>query len=1328
MKISATEIQKVDKLNKTSFQGLKRTYDKDQQDVYRFYVPPYDKSKYTALLQLCVLKPDGKGGFEVDTELTEPFTYDNSFKEIREHGFTDYPRDIIICDPKEYEYIGYRFRLVDKLEANKAFNKIDLESDISPFDDLKTQAYRYDPGSVVEDPKYGKFTVLSNNMGMTPKTGPALHIFYDAYDSAPNIDRKSFVRNHFNKAGGDIDGILKYKDEIEPYRYIMTNPYMGRDTKSSHKYWGEEFFQMPSVSKFKDTVVGLFREGKGYIADGAITSQSIQSPLFQNVLKYGKNSPYYHWFKINGRIKLGVFPDEVSALNPNRPKVMEHVGYKIINPLGTKDYDPKKPSYIQFFDDRLASREQQRDTKNFIESYANPNPKDHYDITTHQDSILPYFFEIDYSDKEVRKKFSGYTHKMLTDADPRNSGTTILQNLDSFFSFENFDIVRKGRSGGANFWDGNVDLVKMNLANPNSSAGDLEGYDQAREYLYSVAKYWTQFTHDAIYEDLAGYFSRGDINGIKEIAKANDLSAEDIEAVLNYSYQEKLDSNTAAATVRQTVEKCIDDFRYETLDVSPSLAAITNNPQFKKYMQNPEVKNRIFYYVIETLRKLDACSTQNIIEPSSEITDLLSLEQNGYDVVDNAVKFTDFGKSFAELYTPKIIGYAVLKAMFPQDKIQIDSKGMLTVSDDVKKRSAREAGVLSTKDPQDEAKQLAKRISKNLARTEYTEGQQQQLTDQLVDLDVMKYTPKSFKQAELLLKKSGGGLNWRFDAAKDIGDLTSNRNGLTTFEQSWDDVCEFWGEFVSRVREINPSAYVVAEVTDLWSFYNNTPLYRKEARQILGPDASESAVSDLEEKIRKEDWGKYTDPNVAERMLYEKTGATTGSNYSTFFGLVPNLFGQNFEFGDVTGEYANMDAFKHKMQEYLKSGPMLYLTHSHVFVDNHDKPRALHCLALDMGAYLSRFGINSSSKTNQKDIEHAKEACDRVLGKGDKNYDAISSKAIVVADKFKSTFEKVLVDDKESLKIINRAIADLAVGKFKRKTDTDFLRAESFGQNPFDISLKDILDQAQYIASKEGKSWLSDRQIKDLNDAVYREMMAPALSKMIGISDVLNSITGIPFFYAGTNLGQTGYEYASKNISVANRNLIRHEWIDPNSDEFKPEIKEYYDRMQARANLYKEYGLSAIADGTPISLPQPENKGIYALLKYDDKGSSVIQVFSNVGMTSDYNEPLNKDKESVEVKAISLKGEDGAEYDFHTPGAKKDIVIKRKVYDRNSGKFRDEVDSNGYPIRYTVVGDSLVRADGKPIKLNETVSTFYKPTGLGKVSHDRIMMSRFFEN
>ena len=72
------------------------------------------------------------------------------------------------------------------------------------------------------------------------------------------------------------------------------------------------------MEAFKDLNFHCFERGKGYVADGAFTSQSIQSPLAQHVYKWGEQSPWANMLKIDtgsGKIPcIGVLPDNKEAM------------------------------------------------------------------------------------------------------------------------------------------------------------------------------------------------------------------------------------------------------------------------------------------------------------------------------------------------------------------------------------------------------------------------------------------------------------------------------------------------------------------------------------------------------------------------------------------------------------------------------------------------------------------------------------------------------------------------------------------------------------------------------------------------------------------------------------------------------------------------------------------------------------------------------------------------------------------------------------------------------------------------------------------------------
>ena len=72
------------------------------------------------------------------------------------------------------------------------------------------------------------------------------------------------------------------------------------------------------------------------------------------------------------------------------------------NPVKGK-YDPKKPTFVQLYDERLASDKQLKENKPFT-SYEK-DLANHYEISSYDDAVIPYYFEVDPNElsKNIKK-------------------------------------------------------------------------------------------------------------------------------------------------------------------------------------------------------------------------------------------------------------------------------------------------------------------------------------------------------------------------------------------------------------------------------------------------------------------------------------------------------------------------------------------------------------------------------------------------------------------------------------------------------------------------------------------------------------------------------------------------------------------------------------------------------------------------------------------------------------------------------------------------------------------------------------------------------------
>jgi len=172
-----------------------------------------------------------------------------------------------------------------------------------------------------------------------------------------------------------------------------------------------------------------------------------------------------------------------------------------------------------------------------------------------------------------------------------------------------------------------------------------------------------------------------------------------------------------------------------------------------------------------------------------------------------------------------------------------------------------------------------------------------------------------------MIDKSGYGLDWRFDAAKDVADFDSVRNSDQTFNTAWKNNAIFWGNMDKVIKSENPNSYTVAEITDV--------------------------------------------SNDAVDQLLELTGITSEANYSYFFDGISDMFGYSYVTGnDAVGnsDMGRSNQLEKTLNRFVEK-PLEYKRNSYTFASNHDKPRMVHCLSMDMSLF-------HADLTNKADVAH----------------------------------------------------------------------------------------------------------------------------------------------------------------------------------------------------------------------------------------------------------------------------------------------------------------------------------------------------------------------
>lgn len=1106
-----------------NFKGMEGAYDKNTVPVYKFYAPSYDREKYDIHLEYAPLDKDEKTSM-----FKPPIKRYVKTKTFDSTGIIEVPQ----AELNRYEGFGYRYKLINKKNPN------DIQYLVDPFKSIKIND-KEERMNVIE---------RGNFYGVSPKGGSMRHSFLDSDVRLKNGSRaeldKDFVRNHFNKLGGSIEGLnwmLKNTDELAPYRYFMTTPDIGVDKVSSHRYWPANQYQCSDLETFKDFNFELFKQGKGYVADGAFTSQGIQSPLVQHVLKWGEESPFYNWLKIDGRISLGILPDfiDIDGENP-----YEHIGIRLVNGKG-EGYDKSKPTYIQFYDERLLSDEKQVSGK--LEFNYDKTPEDHYEITSHQDSVQPYAFEIDPDDKKL-KAFKGGKTVLLKDID----------NVQNFLIFPNFTIEEKNKVSGTTCWDGNVDIIKMNLSNPNESLANRKGFFDAREYIHGVADYWTNLVQSHLILETAKIKGVGDIT---KLAENNNISKKRLGEILRSIIDEKTFVSRVTTNTPETKD-IVTSFPLQSLETSEELSAIFTQPQFKNIL-------------------FDEKTTQKI----SEIFDT---------TIQNAIPEELKNSAEYKAYVVKTYGNEILRHIFIGALNPNAIKNGEINLNELKKVTLKSLERYASISPEEEVQQVASKIKKGI-NEQNLNTLQNKIKNELKEITLDK-----FKIAEAIVLQGKGGLNWRFDAAKDIGDLDAVRDKNKTFDQIWNGedrapgVQQFWAEYVRRIRQSNPSAYIINEVTTLDEFtkmYGNDAYNSPEVLHNFDPQLAEYYLN-LPKRPKAEgdkaDGGKLCEVGTLDckrhenHPLYAKqtqfldmTNSTTTSEFAKGFNMFSKFAGVDPEDsqspGSRRGNAGDLGTIKQRMEELTYFNQPNSAIYSHMFVSNHDKPSVLHTLPLNMSIYMpnnlkeSCEGADDETKAIIKFLVNidVKESETKP-----QNYKNINPKALAVGIAMYNTIEKLNYSDKEKDALKN-SLSDLVNGRKTPASKPSYKRAESFGVKPYEITIKDVIKNANILPEEKLDNAVLEFHSTMLKDSmIYFERMW----------QVMNACVGVPTLYGGSEFAQTGYETPNKNVYLGIRNEVLHNLQNDKRYEA------YFNKMYKTSGLYKEAGLSALRDGVPTSL------------------------------------------------------------------------------------------------------------------------------------------------
>ncbi|MCQ2739029.1 MAG: alpha-amylase family glycosyl hydrolase [bacterium] len=804
-----------------------------------------------------------------------------------------------------------------------------------------------------------------------PETGKIL------FDKERQKNAEKIITNISTPDNGGLAGL---ESSIKDWhnmgiKRVFTTPIWGGDNKSAHHYWTKNNMQISdnvgNIENYKSFIRELFKNGIQHVDDAAYTSEGLEGIHFQYAIRWKNQNPQtYYWFKMNGikdnPLTLGVVPKNNKNLRHRiiNPSVIYNSEKQKIEP--NPNYDPHKETYFQIYDDSLISDKQRKDTNKIIDKYENLVSENELAINGRDDTVINYVFEIRPEEYENRlNELIKYNKNNPTPITLNSPEGTIFIGQFSGFKIDT-------NASGALFWDDNKDLVKMNFHISGYDEKNLQAItsEHARAYertliergacevqdmIIQSGKYKAQLINDTqnlyVAQLIQNAKNEDEISkligkGLPEEAK---LSQKEIDNILSpwYNSNQKWEKDTSNITIKALMKLPLD-----SLELGDNTVGVLSTSYFSNRAINQNSIGMTRYEMYKkdlgygepycrTYNKIDNLFANEIKDFADEVIKKLN-SKSSEKLLDTNGNYTTYGKYVINHIGQDISKYAFLKALAGdklQTKVISDDvlKGEITYNyPELKEITTLKALGIDANSPTAEAISLANIIidgmNKNLTLKD---------TDYLADALYKKIegtNTNSFKLAEAMVNKAGLGLSVRADALKDVADMDSVRNGDMTFDEAWDQVIDFWKKYVKEIKEINPNAYIVGEITDLGYimqdlFGHNTNVY----------DRDLSALNNC----------KYKNVEDAMIKFFNETGMSSETGYSYTFTDLLRVFSADFEKGEISDNRWKSQNFVNRIKTLMATRDIDYIRNLWTFADNHDKPSVIHGMALDMGLFHS---------------------------------------------------------------------------------------------------------------------------------------------------------------------------------------------------------------------------------------------------------------------------------------------------------------------------------------------------------------------------------------
>lgn len=1173
------------KKSKPSFSGQVLTKDVYGNPIYKFNAPNAPEG---TKLELAVMTLDKDGNYSIHQGSEKTIPMKSGFEST-----IVYADDLNLSKDA---LLGYRIIYPHAIP-------------LSERNEFKDNSMKGDQGYTIAIP-------LSKANPSRPKVME--HIFIDSFN-VKNQKSLHTKRNHFNVLGGTINSVNEKIPELSKAGFtdILGNPIIGQDNKSSQGYWTTNPYQITNnlgnIKDFKNLLTNMFAHDMKWTIDGAFVNEGIEGIHIKDMMNWQYDSPFVHFFETKDLDNLS---PRFGVLSKN-PEVNKHTHIQIVNgpykivfekdgdrykekEIKRNSVDPTRPTYIQMFDDRLAS-ERQMSGEFIFDVYDNKDTGDNHEISNYRDSVQAYHARV--TPREVEDNYRKYKEAKHYQKD--------VEFKNSLTRWKGFELVESNKDSGISLWVGNSDISKKRFIMPESSMyyqnlpENLKPVVKAAQYqvqddTVQVGKFWTQEVEKTLTEYIAkeiGDKIADKMNykqAIEALVKEKKLpesaklilEEEDGVSSLDNILTEDIfgtGRNYKLKEVKrpENITDGMMSYPLEAIEFSPDLVSVFAYPYIKNlavtedtiglsrydmYKMGDEYYDQVPEKYRETYKKMDSLLANEY--SNFAVTILENLEEKlDRKLLDENKNLTTEGEEIYSLIASDIVKFLTVSALAPKIEPQYDDNMLYYDTKELQKIDLNSLNLQYETTPETTALRLMEKIESGLESLSENKNKIDLFTNSLAER-LEHVNSDTYNVAKLIIEKTEIGLNWRIDASKDIGDPDSENDGIFTREENIDAVNKFWNKFNTGVNEYNPSAFKIGELTD---------------------------------------WGSGVISSFLNKTKFDAT-----SEYEFLYSTLPRLFG-------ATDEGTHLDNFAKEIDEklftkqnslgFFDTGTLDYINFAHKFAGNHDKPRILHLFATEPG------NLYQKHKITDRAGEMAKTIADRGMKK---SYE------------FNQLSENLQ-------KAMFQANYNLKHGTYHKDGQEKSFDPEKYGSRPFDFNIDDVINEAIEI-DKDFKNFATNPanrdQINRLKSNILYEILKPALAKYKAMWFVMNALPGTPTNYAGDELGMTGWEYFAKNEEQENRNALRWDRLTNPNCTF---LKEYKEQMDAITQIRKKEAASALVNGTTLKLkdqPIPDNGPALTLYRYNDK-TDAICVLHNTGFGGD---PDNYPRGEVFINRIDLGG------------------------------------------------------------------------------------------